>query len=163
MRARCLAVGGRTRHAPGDLAQAELALSEAFSLAEGADRVTAAAWPGVLRSHQSRMDDALSLQRPAARGQVGAEHTAAIPHALLFTGHSLALARLPGPGPGRPHAAHGRGGAPTGATVRRPGVNFSRWIPRNLGARSEATDHHQEALEVVHSNGNDPRLPGGCP
>ncbi len=41
------------------------------------------------------MADALSLQRPAARGQVGAEHTAAIPHALLFTGHSLALAGYP--------------------------------------------------------------------
>ena len=32
-RARCLAVGGRTRHAAGDLAQAELLLGEAFSLA----------------------------------------------------------------------------------------------------------------------------------
>ena len=54
-RARCLAVGGRTRHAAGDLAQAELLLGEAFSLAEGADRVTAAAWLGVLRAHQSRV------------------------------------------------------------------------------------------------------------
>ena len=43
-RSRCLAVGGRTRHAAGDLAQAELLLGEAFSLAEGTDRVTAAAW-----------------------------------------------------------------------------------------------------------------------
>ena len=38
-RARCLAAGGWTHHAAGDLAQAELLLGEAFSLAEGADRV----------------------------------------------------------------------------------------------------------------------------
>ncbi len=52
-RARCLAVGGRTHHAQGDLGRAERLLGEAFSLAEGADRVTAAAWLGVLRSHQA--------------------------------------------------------------------------------------------------------------
>ena len=68
-RARCLTVGGRTRHAAGDLSQAELLLSEAFSLAEGADRVTAAAWLGVLRAHQSRAERRSRScgPRPAAR------------------------------------------------------------------------------------------------
>src|SRR6202021_1019820 len=51
-RSRCLAVGGRTRHAARDLAQAELLLGEAFALAEGTDRGTAAAWLGGLRGHQ---------------------------------------------------------------------------------------------------------------
>jgi len=86
-RARCLAAGGRTRHAAGDLARAELLLGEAFSLAEGADRVTAASWLGVLRAHQSRTDEALALLRPAARGQLGVEHTSATLHSLLFTGY----------------------------------------------------------------------------
>ena len=94
-RSRCLAVGGRTQHAAGDLARAELLLSEAFALAEGTDRVTAAGWLGVLRAHQSRVAEALALLRPAARGQVGVEHTAATLHSLLFTGHAHALAGRP--------------------------------------------------------------------
>ncbi len=91
-KARCLAVGGRTWHAAGDLAQAEVLFGEALALAEGADRVTAAAWLGVLRSHQSRTSEALALLRPAIRGQLGVEHTSATLHALLFTGHAQALA-----------------------------------------------------------------------
>ena len=94
-RARCLAVAGRTHHATGDLGRAERLLGEAFSLADGADRVTAAAWLGVLRSHQSRPAEALPLLRPAARGHVGVEHTSATLHALLFTGHAHALAGRP--------------------------------------------------------------------
>ena len=54
--------------------------------------MTAAAWLGVLRSHQSRLSEALALLRPAARGQIGVEHTSATLHALLFTGHAHALA-----------------------------------------------------------------------
>ena len=76
-RSRCLAVGGRIRHAAGDLAQAELLLGEAFALAEGPDRVTAAAWLGVLRAHQSKTEEALALLRPAGRAQEGVAHTAA--------------------------------------------------------------------------------------
>ena len=91
-RGRCLAAGGRIHHAAGDLDRAELLLGEAVSLAQGADRVTAAAWLGVLRAHQSRAEEALALLRPAARGQIGAEHTSATLHALLFTGHAHALA-----------------------------------------------------------------------
>src|SRR5262249_60282658 len=83
------------RDAAGGLSQAELLLGEACSLAEGTDRVTTAAWLGVLRAHQSRVPEALSLLRPAARGQVGADHTSATLHALLFTGHAHALAGAP--------------------------------------------------------------------
>jgi len=154
LRARCLAVGGRTRHAAGDLAAAELALSEAFALAEGADRVTAAAWLGVLRSHQSRTEDALELLRPAARGQVGAEHTAATLHALLFTGHSHALA-------GNPVQALTAFSRYTEEVGRRQvprfagrAVNFTGWVLRNIGAISEGLDHHHEALDVACSNGS---------
>ena len=152
-RARCLAAGGRTRHAAGDLAQAELLLGEAFSLAEGADRVTAAGWLGVLRAHQSRVDEALALLRPAARGQIGVEHTSATLHSLLFTGHAHALA-------GRPAQALAAFTRYTAEVERRQvprfagrAVNFAGWVLRNLGAGPEALDHHQEALEVGQRQG----------
>ena len=152
-RARCLAVGGRTRHAAGDLTRAELLLGEAFSLAEGADRVTAAAWLGVLRAHQSRVDEALALLRPAARGQLGVEHTSATLHSLLFTGHAHALA-------GRPAQALAAFTRYTAEVERRQvprfggrAVTFAGWVLRNLGAWPEALDHHHEALEVGQRQG----------
>jgi DNA-binding SARP family transcriptional activator len=152
-RARCLAVGGRTRHAAGDLAQAELLLGEAFSLAQGPDRVTAAAWLGVLRAHQSRAAQALELLRPATRGQIGAQHTSATLHALLFTGHAHAVA-------GRPAQALDAFTRYTAEVERRQvprfagrAVNFAGWVLRNLGARQEALDHHQRALEEGRNQG----------
>ena len=152
-RARCLAVGGRIRHAAGQLAQAEALLGEAFSAAAGADRVTAAAWLGVLRTHQSRMAEALSLMRPAARGHVGAEHTSATLHALLFTGHAHALA-------GRPGQALDAFARYTEEVERRQvprfagrGVNFAGWVLRNLGAAGEAADRHCAALEAGQHQG----------
>ncbi len=152
-RARCLAVGGRTRHAAGDLAGAELLLGEAFSLAEGADRMTAAGWLGVLRAHQSRVDEALALLRPAARGQLGVEHTSATLHSLLFTGHAHALA-------GRPAQALDAFTRYTAEVERRQvprfagrAVNFAGWVLRNLGAWTEALDHHHEALEAGQRQG----------
>jgi tetratricopeptide (TPR) repeat protein len=152
-RARCLAAGGRTHHAAGDLARAELLLGEAFSLAEGADRVAAAGWLGVLRAHQSRVDEALALLRPAARGQIGVEHTSATMHSLLFTGHAHALA-------GRPAQALAALGRYTAEVERRQvprfagrAVNFAGWVLRNLGAGEEALDHHHQALEAGQGQG----------
>jgi DNA-binding SARP family transcriptional activator len=148
-RGRCLAVGGRTLHAAGDLDRAERLLGEAFSLAEGSDRVTAAAWLGVLRAHQSRPADALPLLRPAARGHMGAEHTSAMLHALLFTGHAHALA-------GYPDLALAAFGRYTEEVERRQvprfsgrAVNFAGWVLRNLGAAREAADQHAAALEIA--------------
>jgi len=152
-RARCLAAGGRTHHAAGDLARAELMLGEAFSLAEGADRVAAAGWLGVLRAHQSRVEEALALLRPAARGQIGVEHTSATMHSLLFTGHAHALA-------GRPGQALDALTRYTTKVERRQvprfagrAVNFAGWVLRNLGACQEALDHHHEALEAGQGQG----------
>ena len=146
-RARCLAVGGRTRHAAGDLAQAELLLGEALSLASGQERVTAAAWLGVLRAHQSRVAEALALLRPAARGQVGVEHTSATLHSLLFTGHAHAVA-------GHPALALGALATYTAEVERRHvprfagrAVNFAGWVLRNIGATGEALDLHHQALD----------------
>jgi tetratricopeptide (TPR) repeat protein len=152
-RARCLAVGGRTHHAAGDLARAEQLLGEAFSLAEGADRVTAAAWLGVLRAHQSRMAEALPLLSPAARGHVGVEYTSATLHALLFTGHAHALA-------GRPAQALAAFARYTEEVERRQvprfagrAVNFGGWVLRNLGAAGEAAEQHAAALEIAQRQG----------
>ena len=152
-RARCLAVGGRTRHAAGDLSGAETQLGEALSLAHGSDRVTAAAWLGVIRSHQSRADDALALLRPATRGELGAEHTSATLHALLFTGHAHAVAGRPVPALAaftRHDAEVERRQAPRfGGRA----VNFAGWVLRNLGARAEGLDLHHEALEIGRRQG----------
>jgi DNA-binding SARP family transcriptional activator len=152
-RARCLAAGGRTRHAAGDLAQAELLLGEALSLASGPERVTAAAWLGVLRAHQSRADEALALLRPAARGQVGVEHTSATLHALLFTGHAHAVA-------GRPAQALDALASYTAEVERRHvprfagrAVNYTGWVLRNIGAAGEALDRHREALDAAAREG----------
>ena len=153
IRSRCLAVGGRTRHAAGDLAQAELLLGEAFSLAEGADRVTAAAWLGVLRAHQSKAAEALALLRPAARATEGVAHTAATLHSLLFTGHAHAVAGLPA-------LALDAFSRYTAEVERRQvprfagrAVNFAGWVLRSLGASAQAADHHREALELGQSQG----------
>ena len=152
-RARCLAVGGRTWHAAGDLAQAELLLGEAMSLAQGADRVTAAAWLGVLRSHQSRSGEALALLRPAARGQIGVEHTSATLHALLFTGHAEAMA-------GNGATALAAFAQYTAEVDRRQvprfagrAVNFAGWVLRNLGASQHGLDLHTQALALGGSEG----------
>jgi len=153
IRSRCLAVGGRTRHAAGDLAQAELLLGEAFALAEGPDRVTAAAWLGVLRAHQSKTDEALALLRPAARATEGAAHTAATLHSLLFTGHAHAVA-------GRPAPALDAFARYTAEVERRQvprfagrAVNFAGWVLRNIGAAGPAHDRHLSALELGQSQG----------
>src|SRR5579872_2422297 len=157
-RSRCLAVGGRTRHAAGDLAQAELLLGEAFALAEGTDRVTAAAWLGVLRAHQSQTADALALLRPAARAQEGVAHTAATLHALLFTGHAHAVA-------GRPALALDTFARYTAEVDRRQvprfggrAVNFAGWVLGNLGAASQAHERHQRALELGQAGQGIPEL-----
>jgi DNA-binding SARP family transcriptional activator/tetratricopeptide (TPR) repeat protein len=153
VRARCLTVGGRTRHAAGDLAGAQDLLTEALGLATGADRVTASAWLGVLRTHQSRVDEALPLMRPAAREHVGVEHTSATLHSLLFTGHAHALA-------GRPADALDWFDRYTEAVDRRDvprfagrGVNSAGWVLRNIGAADEAVDKHNEALEIADRGG----------
>ncbi len=124
-----------------------------MSLAEGADRVTAAAWLGVLRSHQSRAGEALALLRPAARGQIGVEHTSATLHALLFTGHAEALA-------GNGAAALAAFAQYTAEVNRRQvprfagrAVNFAGWVLRNLGAVERGLDLHTEALALGGSEG----------
>ncbi len=158
IRSRCLAVGGRTRHAAGDLAQAELLLGEAFALAEGTERVTAAAWLGVLRAHQSKTEEALALLRPAARAQEGVAHTAATLHSLLFTGHAHAVA-------GRPALALDAFTRYTAEVDRRQvprfagrAVNFAGWVLRNVGAVGPAHDRHLTALELGQAGQGIPEL-----
>ena len=115
--------------------------------------MTAAAWLGVLRAHQSRPAEALSLLRPAARGHIGVEHTSATLHALLFTGHAHALA-------GRPALALAAFAQYTEEVRRRQvprfagrAVNFTGWVLRNLGAAGEAADQHAAALEIAQQQG----------
>lgn len=146
-RARCLMVGGRIEHARGELAEAERLLEVALASARGPDRVAAAAWLGVLRAHQSRVEEALTLVAPAASRVTGFAQTAATLHALLFSGHAHALA-------GRPEAALADFASYTEEVDRRQvprfagrGANFSGWVLRNVGQQEMAAELHRAALE----------------
>ncbi|MCW2857904.1 MAG: putative DNA-binding protein [Marmoricola sp.] len=153
LRARCLTVGGRTLHARGDLDGAEKKLTAAVAEAQGQDRLTAAAWLGVLKSHRSRSDEALELLGPVAHAGAGVDLTSATLHALLFTGHAYALA-------GRPEAAITALARYTTEVERRQvprfagrGVNMSGWVLRNIGAHEAALDANEEALDTSPGKG----------
>jgi tetratricopeptide (TPR) repeat protein len=158
VRARCLTVAGRTRHAAGELDTAEHLLLEAVDGATGLDRMVASAWLGVLRSHQSRPAAALALLRPVTRPELRAEHSSAVLHALLFTGHAHALA-------GRPAPALAAFAQYTAEVERRQmtrfegrGVNFGGWVLRNIGAREQGAEDHEHVLELSRSGGGAPEL-----
>jgi len=153
VRARCLTVAGRTRHAAGDLHSAERLLLEAIDSARGLDRMVASAWLGVLRSHQSRTEAALALLRPVTRPELRAEHSSAVLHALLFTGHAQALA-------GRPAPALRAFAQYTTEVDRRQmarfegrGINFGGWVLRNIGAREQGAEDHLRVLELSRGSG----------
>jgi len=153
VRARCLTVAGRTRHAAGELHSAERLLLEAIDTARGLDRMVASAWLGVLRAHQSRPDAALALLRPVTRPELRAEHSSAVLHALLFTGHAHALA-------GRPAPALAAFAQYTTEVERRQlvrfegrGVNFGGWVLRNIGAREQGAEEHLRVLELSRGSG----------
>lgn len=155
LRGRCLMVGGRTLHARGDLVAAEARLSEAAGTATGPDRLTAAAWWGVLMSHRSQTDRAIELLRPATQPTVDVDQTSALLHALLFTGHAHALA-------GRPAPALDALRRYTVEVDRRQvprfagrGVNFSGWVLRNVGATEAARQAHEEAWDCTGGVGTD--------
>lgn len=148
-RTRCLVASGRILHARGELDRARDRLDAALADATGEDRLEAAAWLGVLHAHRSEVDRALPLLRPATRPGVGVAHTAASLHALLFTGHALAVA-------GRPREALACFDAYTTEVERRDvprfagrGVNFSGWVLRNVGAVDAGVDAHQQTADAV--------------
>lgn len=146
-RTRCLVASGRILHARGELGRAGERLDAALVDATGEDRLEAAAWRGVLHAHRSEVDQALALLRPATRPGVGVAHTTASLHALLFTGHTLAVA-------GRAQEALACFADYTAEVERRDvprfagrGVNFSGWVLRNLGETAAGVDAHQRAAE----------------
>lgn len=147
-RIRCQTVGGRTLHARGDLADADRLLTAAVEAAHGSDRLTAAAWLGVLRTHCGRAEEAIDLLRPATRPGVHVDHTSATLHALLFTGHAHATA-------GRPAAALAAFASYERESERRQvprfggrGTNSAGWVLRHTGSVAEGLDAHHEALDL---------------
>ena len=151
VRASCLTVAGRVRHAAGDLAGAEPLLQEAVAAASGPARAIPTVWLGVLRSHQSRPADALGLLRQITRVESGGERTTELLHALLFTGHSLALQ-------GRPLEAldaldrydteQAARGVPRFAGRA---ANFRGWILRALGQWDYADEENLRAVDELGS------------
>jgi tetratricopeptide (TPR) repeat protein len=148
LRVSCLTLAGRTRHARGDLAVAEDRFIDAIAAAEGPALAAASAWLGVLRSHQSRTAEALDLLRSATRMSGALGQLNVLLHALLFTGHAAALA-------GRPADALAALDHYATEVERRDvgrfrgrAENFSAWVLRSLGAREEAADLNEAALEI---------------
>lgn len=148
-RTRCLVASGRFLHAQGDLARATRRLEAAMKDASGEDRLEAAAWLGVLHAHRSNVDEALALLRPVTRPGISVTHTPASMHALLFTGHTLAVA-------GRGEEALTCFAGYTAEVARRDvprfagrGINFGGWVLRNLGATGAGVDAHEEAVAAV--------------
>ena len=171
----CLMLGGRVRHAAGDLAGAEPLLVAATESAEGANRAVAAVWLGALRIHQGDAEAALGLVRPATVPGAGSAHHAAVPHAWMHRAQALALL-------GRPAAALAALDE-LDKEVRRRGLesfrgrsdNFRAWILRNLGLASEAGEANERGVAAGRSIGMpepqaqglvdlaDARLRGGDP
>lgn len=152
-RTRFLVASGRILHARGDLYTARDRLSEAMAAASGDDRLEAAAWLGVVEAHRSSAAEAIRLLRPLTRAGVDADHTTAYLHALLFTGHALAV-------DGRAANALDCFDRYRAEVERRDvprfagrGVNFGGWVLRNVGATSEGLDAHQEALALADDVG----------
>ncbi len=149
VRASCLTVAARVRHASGDLAGAEPLLLQATAMAGGADRAASNVWLGVLRAHQNRLDDALALLRPITRFEAGGERTNELLHALLFLGHALAL-------DGRPVEALDALARYDQEVARRDvprfagrGANFSGWVRRALGQWDRADDENGRAVDEI--------------
>lgn len=145
----CLVASGRILHARGDLDRARAHLADAVDGASGAERLEAATWLGVLRAHQGSPAEALTLLRAATRPGVSVDHTSAMLHALLFSGHAHAAA-------GRPAEALACFAGYTDEVARRDvprfvgrGVNFAGWVLRNLGATGAAVEAHHEALAAA--------------
>ncbi|MGH8974821.1 MAG: hypothetical protein ACRD0C_16665, partial [Acidimicrobiia bacterium] len=149
LRASCLALAGRHRHARGELAGAESCLVEATA-GPAPVRPVAQIWLGALRAHQGRPDEAGDL---VGRGLVdpGAiGHPFAPLHGLFVRCHAAGIA-------GRLDLAF-RAASDLAAEVARQSQQASRfrpvvqnlraWLLRATGQWSAADDASAEALEL---------------
>jgi tetratricopeptide (TPR) repeat protein len=149
----CLMLGGRVRHAAGDLAGSEPLLVAAAESAVGANRAVAAVWLGSLRIHQGDAEAALGLVRPATLPGAASSHHAAVPHAWMHSAHALAML-------GRPAAALAALDELDDEVSRRGlesfngrSDNFRAWILRNLGFASEAAEANERGVAAGRSIG----------
>jgi tetratricopeptide (TPR) repeat protein len=171
----CLMLGGRVRHAAGDLVGSEPLLVAAAESAVGSNRAVAAVWLGSLRLHQGDAEATLGLVRPATLPGAASSHHAAVPHAWMHSAHALAML-------GRPAAALAALDELDGEVSRRGlesfhgrSDNFRAWILRNLGLASEAAEANERGVAAGRSIGMaepqaqglvdlaDARLRGGDP
>lgn len=151
LRASCLSVAGRVRHASGDLAGAEPLLQEAVLLADGPARAVPTVWLGVLRSHQSRPREALELLRQITRVEAGAERTTELLHALLFTAHAHALQCQPLEALDALHRYDFELDRRHVPRFLGRASNFRGWVLRALGQWDRADDANREAADQLAS------------
>ena len=157
--ASCLALGGRTRMADGDLAGAGNRLDRAAALATGAAAIVPMVWLGALRIHQDRPSECLELTETAALPGIASAHPFATVHALQGRGQAFALL-------GRIPEALAALDAMDAESERRGLVrfagraaNYRAWMARNLGRGDEADDGNRQAYEAATAVGEgEPRV-----
>lgn len=149
VRSSCLAVAGRVRHAAGDLAGAEPLLEEAVATAQGPGRAFPTVWLGVLRSHQSRPGEALSLLRQITRVDHATEHTPELMHALMFTAHASALGGNPGTALDALRRYDDELAIRHVPRYAGRAANFRGWILRALGQWDRADDENRRAVDEL--------------
>ncbi|HEV3123972.1 MAG TPA: BTAD domain-containing putative transcriptional regulator [Candidatus Dormibacteraeota bacterium] len=148
-RASLLLLGGRERHAVGDLPEAERFMDEAMEVARNSGIDVPSVWRGFLRVHLGRPEETLETVAPTGgEGSLGG-HLFASPH-VHFT-RALAYGAL-----GRCSEAFRSLAALDDAIERQNvtrflgrGDNTRGWLLRNLGALDAADECNQRGLETA--------------
>jgi DNA-binding SARP family transcriptional activator len=150
LRASCLALAGRLRHAHGELDEAARHLEEAVETSSSDVLPVARTWLAGLRAHQGRAAEAVDLAARAELDDVVAPHPFAPLHARFAHAHGLgqlgraaeALAVVE-----RVADAAARAGG-SGSRFTGVAANCRGWILRNLGHLDEAAALNAVALEL---------------
>lgn len=146
LRASCLALAGRVRHAVGDLTGARVLLDEVATEAPASLSPVVDLWRGFLLVHSGQVTPALKLvSREPAQARVGYPFAAINRH--MVAGYAEALR-------GQPAAAlrefdRMAAAAARESTERFAGrdENFRGWVLRGVGAMAEADDANTAAYE----------------
>jgi DNA-binding SARP family transcriptional activator len=146
VRAACLTLGGRVRHAEGDLEGGQQRLEAAVAIARGPERADTLLWLGHLRMHQGRAEEAIDLVRSSLDLGVSLYPNAPITGRLSMA-HALAML-------GRADDALAMLDDVDAEAARRHAVryvgrtdNYRGWIVRNLGEAALAEELNAKAHE----------------
>lgn len=155
LRASCLLLAGRVLNSSGDLAGAEVRLTEAEVIAPPSLRPLVAIWLGDLRVFQGRWREAADHADRALLDRSRLVHPFALPHALITRLRAAAIGGQAG--------LALRASAEAMAEMQRLGelgarylpaaCNYRAWVLRQLGRADEAIDLNERARALTSSAG----------